>query len=145
MHLLVRVILVVTHLINLIVSKATAPTSAGVKVQLAIVNINAVLVLLLILGVPSITPAPAPQLINTLAQVPVIQVVQVLPVMANIKNAPANQAMNGRMAPVPKLVIAPTYILVPILMKPEGLEIPVIINTNHAPANMVTSGTKEYA
>ena len=65
MHLLVRVILVVTHLINLIASKVQAPTSAAAMARLVIVNINAVLVLRLILGVLQPTPALAPVLINT--------------------------------------------------------------------------------
>ena len=48
----------------MIASKVQAPTSAAAMVRLVIVNINAVLVLHLILGVPLPTLAPAPVHIN---------------------------------------------------------------------------------
>ena len=80
----------------MIASKAPAPTSAAVTAPLAIANINAVPVHLLILGAAPITLAPAPQLINILVAAPAIPAAPALPVMANIKNAPANQAMNGK-------------------------------------------------
>ena len=137
------VILVATQLINLIVSKAQAPTSAVAMVQLAMANINVAPVLRLILGAQM--PVLAPPLINMPAPAQVTPKVPALLAMVNILNVLVLPVMNGKMEHVPKPVIHLTNILVPILMKPEGLEIPVIINTNHAPVNLVTSGTTEYA
>ena len=122
------VILVAIQLINLIVSKVQAPTSAVAMVQLATANINAVLVPHLIRGVPPTTPAPAPQLINTLAAAPAIPAAPALPVMANIKNVIAPQAMNGKMELVPKPVIHLTNILVPVILKTAALAPLVEVN-----------------
>lgn len=79
------------RLINTLVPAPVTPAAPALRVM---VNIPLVLVARLILGHPVLVSAP--QLINTLAQVPVIQVVQVLPVEASIQNVPANPVMNGK-------------------------------------------------
>ena len=148
MHLLVRVILVVTHLINLIVSKATAPTSAGVKVQLAIVNINAVLVLLLILGVPSITPVLAPALINTTVLAQVSQEVTAHLATANIILAVANPDTFGTqlvahviliVTPRINLIVFPILLHIFLVVKAQPAE----ENINVAAVRVTIPGTAQ--
>ena len=127
----------------MIVSKVQAPTSAAAMARLAMANISVAPVPHLIRGVQM--PVLAPPLINMPAPAQVTPKVPALLAMVNILNVLVLPVMNGKMELVPKPVILLTNILVPILMKPEGLEIPVIINTNHAPANLVSSGKTDSA
>ena len=96
--------------------------------RLVIVNINAVLVLRLILGVLQPMPALAPQLINTLAAAPAIPAAPALLAMVNILNVLVLPVMNGKMELVPKPVIHLTNILVPVLLKTAALAPLVEVN-----------------
>ena len=120
------VILVAIQLINLIVSKVQAPTSAVAMVQLAMANINVAPVLRLILGAQM--PVLAPPLINMPAPAQVTPEVPALLAMVNILNVLVLPVMNGKMELVPKPVILLTNILVPVLLKTAALAPLVEVN-----------------
>ena len=120
------VILVAIQLINLIVSKAQAPTSAVAMVQLVTANINVAPVLRLILGAQM--PVLAPPLINMPAPAQVTPKVPALLAMVNILNVLVLPVMNGKMELVPKPVILLTNILVPVILKTAALAPLVEVN-----------------
>ena len=130
------VILVAIQLINLIVSKVQAPTSAVAMVQLAMANINVAPVLRLILGAQM--PVLAPPLINMPAPAQVTPEVPAPLAMVSIPNVLANLLILGHQEPAnaPQLINTPA----PALATPAAPAPPAAENINPVHAQAAITG-----